>query len=453
MTRLLALAFAACAADPGAPGSTGTCGDQMDGKCDSSGVVGSGNGSLVEMAIAADTSPLKTLWWPAQQEHDLGRAGAWDHLRGWSWTTTSSDGAGAMVRTTPRPLFAGNYMFSLQLTHKSSPGASIGTIRVLADGQEVAARAIQTRDFASGDWQREAIAFALAQTANVSFELDWDGTVELWTGMVLLAKPGRPFFNIAHNPNSLDLAFAALDAGANAIEPDIQHENGTIDVREQAAEITDPITHADVRSDLAPYLAGVATRSDIAAMIWDIKPTTEVSYGEFGTEFTAALDAAGLAPNLSVLSLQNADMSDFWPAGSTYGRDVSSVVAFPGFNTDPTQWYAVARANAVTFMGMGISNLVPIQLAAWYGPLTFCVNGRDRYGDLKKLEYWTVGDDVQVRKMLDMGVDGVIADDNAMVARVLQEDPYRDLYRLATPDDDPAAVHGFPYGPSELASQ
>jgi hypothetical protein len=151
-----------------------------------------------------------------------------------------------------------------------------------------------------------------------------------------------------------------------------------------------------------------------------------------------------------VLSIQKATMSDFWPSESAgYGRDVSSVVDFPGFQTDPTQWYATARTNGVTFMGMGISQLVPVQFSVWYGPLTMCVNGRDRYGDLKKLEYWTVGTKVQLRKMLDLGVDGVIADDNAMVASVLAEEPYRDLYRLATSDDDAAAVHGFPYGPSD----
>jgi hypothetical protein len=358
-----------------------------------------------------------------------------------------------MVRTAARPLYAGTYTFSLQLTHKSSPGLDIGTIRVVADGQEIAARAIQTRDFAIADWQREAITFSIDQTASVSFELDWGGSVELWTGMVLLAKPGRPFFNIAHNPNSLDLVDSALNAGANAIEPDVQHENGTIDIREQAAEITDPVTHANIETDLAPYLGGIVARQGIAAIIWDIKPTTEVSDAEFGAEFASALETAGLAPQLSVLSVQKAAMSDFWPPGSSYGRDVSSVVDFPGFNTDPTQWYATARANAVTFMGMGISQLVPVQFAVWYGPITECINGRDRYGDLKKLEYWTVGTEVQLRKMLDMGVDGVIADDNAMVARVLQEDPYRDLYRLAAPGEDLTAVHGFPYGPSELAAQ
>lgn len=425
-------------------------GGGSDGKADGTGITGGGNGSLVEKIIDADTSPLKTLWWPTQQQHDLGRAGAWDRLRGWSWTTTSSDRAGVMVRTAPRPLYAGSYTFSLQLSHKSAAGADLGTLRVLADDQVIATRAIQTRSFDSGDWQRETISFTNMQTSNVSFELQWGGTVEVWTGMLLLTKPGRPFYNIAHNPNSLDLVYAALDAGANAIEPDVQHENGTIDIREVGGELSDPITHANVRSDLAPYLDGIAGRPELAAMIWDIKPTVEATNADFRAQFTSALEAAGLPPTHSVLSLQSASMSDFWPSASTgYGRDVSSVVSFPGYGTDPSQWYATARTNHVTFMGMGISQLVPVQLSVWYGPLTMAVNGRDRYGDLKKVEYWTIGSKAELRKMLDLGIDGIIADDNAMVASTLQEEPYRDLYRLATPDDDPAAVHGFPYGPSD----
>src|SRR5262249_36095982 len=120
---------------------------------------------------------------------------------------------------------------------------------------------------------------------------------------------------------------------------------------------------------------------------------------------------------------------------------------FP-MGADVLLWANTAENLELTFLGMGITQHLPIDVASWFGPMSGAINSRDRVGHLKKTYYWTAGDKSEMRRMLDLGVDGLIVDDHLGLEEVLVEEPYRTLFRKATLDDSQFDAHGFPYGPA-----
>ena len=70
------------------------------------------------------------------------------------------------------------------------------------------------------------------------------------------------------------------------------------------------------------------------------------------------------------------------------------------------------------------------------------MNARDRGGSVAKAYYWTLSAKSAIRKMLDLGVDGIVVNDPQALREVLAEEPYRGLCRLATPADSQFLVHG-----------
>ena len=61
----------------------------------------------------------------------------------------------------------------------------------------------------------------------------------------------------------------------------------------------------------------------------------------------------------------------------------------------------------------------------------------------KKVIYWTLGHKDSMRKMLDLGVDGIIVEQERALCDVLQEEPYRSFCRRARPDEwEPSKAHG-----------
>lgn len=77
----------------------------------------------------------------------------------------------------------------------------------------------------------------------------------------------------------------------------------------------------------------------------------------------------------------------------------------------------------------------------WIAALT---NARDTRRKYKKAYFWTIDDEVSMRNCLDYGVDGLITNYPEVLQRVLTEAPYRELLRLATPNDTlQLRVHGI----------
>src|SRR5262249_40946564 len=154
----------------------------------------------------------------------------------------------------------GEVVFLAQVYHAAPAGTVLGEMRAIVDGAVAERADVVAADIGDRDWQRQLLTVRLSQTSRVSIELEWNGAAKVKTGAIALTKARRPFYHIGHNPNSLEEVDAALAGGANAIEPDLQFENGDLDVREQGNELTNPITGGNVRTDFDEFVRGIADR-------------------------------------------------------------------------------------------------------------------------------------------------------------------------------------------------
>src|SRR4029077_61066 len=94
----------------------------------------------------------------------------------------------------------------------------------------------------------------------------------------------RPFYVVAHNPNSLEMAAFALDNGANALEPDvIVLPDNSVGLPFFLYNPTGMVMYHDysgltarVPLTLAEYLSGVhdlaKTHKNLALLLLDVKP-------------------------------------------------------------------------------------------------------------------------------------------------------------------------------------
>src|SRR5580704_4043143 len=90
----------------------------------------------------------------------------------------------------------------------------------------------------------------------------------------------RPFYVVAHNPNSISQVLAALDAGANAIEPDINvYQDRPTELCVAEVPLLDPDNgapaNAPLLSEYLTQLHDIAIRNpQLALVVLDCKPKT-----------------------------------------------------------------------------------------------------------------------------------------------------------------------------------
>jgi hypothetical protein len=182
--------------------------------------------------------------------------------------------------------------------------------------------------------------------------------------------------------------------------------------------------------------------------MWDVKRPSAISDADFGKLFLSRF-MPRLAPSQSVISLTGSDMDAFFgavPDDLQIGKDISEIKINPT-GTDPMLWANTAESFHVSFLGMGVSPDLRVDVAPWFGPLSGALNARDHGSSIKKVYFWTVNAPGEMRRLLDMGLDGMIVDDGAALEGVLAEEPYRTLYRKATVSDSQFQAHGTPLGP------
>jgi hypothetical protein len=97
-------------------------------------------------------------------------------------------------------------------------------------------------------------------------------------GNPLNGSSRRPFYVFAHNPNTIDEAKAALSAGANALEPDVQIGAARGLVVAHNPNLTGKISLVDYLSQLHD----LAFNNNLALVVFDVKP--EAASAEQGLE-------------------------------------------------------------------------------------------------------------------------------------------------------------------------
>jgi hypothetical protein len=263
----------------------------------------------------------------------------------------------------------------------------------------------------------------------------------------------RPFFIIGHNPNTAAEARDFLDAGANALEPDIQFDPDGPDTYYVSENHPFPGSHShDPEHSLRAYLAGLReyltppqNRPRLALIAFDVKNAPK--NGDSGAfdvnaflahvaeHLTSHPEAAGVAVLVTVPSQ---DRSSFLARWTGAAKRV-------GIGIDAEDDPKIVKKRLGKFSGKytygnGVSILSDPDLYYWVSEakgMQASTGGRDC-----RLVYpWVLSDESEMRDYLDLRVDGAIVGLDAVAAlRGILSDPrYADAFALAAQGADPFA--------------
>jgi hypothetical protein len=400
-------------------------------------------------------SGFVSTWLPLQQEHSTGREAHFDLLRGdihrgpmW---TDNDKAPGDLAMSPWQQLPPGDYTAVLQLFSPESSKARVGTLLAENEsGQCLAEQAVSPRGQDHGDWQRELIAFRLAAPTRVRVRFRYDGSLPLWTGTLHLTRSGpRPLYIIGHNRNTPEQVERSLEKGANAIEGDFSYREGKLMVAETPPypgwlEISEP--HAWLS-----YLQARKSRWAFLYIDCKLDKVPGDDFYRYGRELGELVLATGIDPR-----------SCLFNAPDLRGRDLFRGIADAGFGASatgvdglhksqpreapPDLWAKTAQEFRFSFMGLGRPSYdFTTPLALWWSALRETTVARDTAsGYPNKIIYWSLDDKDGMRKVLDLGVDGIIVDHEDRLCQVLEEQPYRQFCRRAAPSDwEPLKAHGI----------
>ena len=260
----------------------------------------------------------------------------------------------------------------------------------------------------------------------------------------------RPFYHVGHNPNSIAAVLAALDRGANAIEPDVN----VYSADPTQLCIGEPGLLGGGSGPAAPSLAQylgelhqvARDRPELAIVVFDCKP--KAATPQLGARLLDLVRSyltfdTGLNVILSVSSLAHTALFDL------IHRDLRPREGLMiDMENDPVRVAEYFKSIAVerACYGNGISFLNTILGPNVRPSLERACELRAASGFPRFAYAWTVNDANLMREYIRIGVDGIITDHPARLRAVAAEPEFRDTIRLATRADDPFAGPRPAYG-------
>lgn len=260
----------------------------------------------------------------------------------------------------------------------------------------------------------------------------------------------RPFYALAHNPNTIEAVRAALDAGANAIEPDVnvyaaRHD----DLCVGEAGLLGGGSGPDAPS-LTEYLTGLhqlaLERPELALVVFDCKPkaatqalgTTLLQTIRSLLTFDTDLNVIISTGSLSHTALFEQIRHDLRPRESLMIDQENDPVRVATFFTDAgvkRQCYG----NGISFLNsiLGPNVRPSLERACELSAAT----GAPRFAYA-----WTVDNARLMREYIRIGVDGIITNNVARLRAVIAAAEFQSTIRLATRADDPFAGPRAAYG-------
>lgn len=253
----------------------------------------------------------------------------------------------------------------------------------------------------------------------------------------------RKFYIIAHNPNTVDQAMAALQEGANALGPDIMYDENEFWVYHRTFFTPYPgenaLTLKEYCSQLAARLSENPTHG-LALIVWDmknvenqgfefhkVKDIIKANFKHAGTP-SAHLRALPMlfthADNYSYLLQQVApSLQRKWALGIDELDAPEAIYrAFKG------NGFSYSYANGISFFaGNTMNYITDIQDA---------IALRDTKNSFSMVYGWTVNSVDRMAAYLDTGVDGIITNRPAQLKALIDSD-YADRFEMATRTDNP----------------
>jgi glycerophosphoryl diester phosphodiesterase len=255
----------------------------------------------------------------------------------------------------------------------------------------------------------------------------------------------RPFYIVGHNPNTIPDVIAALDAGANAIEPDVNvyaDNEGELCISHSEGEPGAP--------SLVQFLSSLhdvaIQRPALALVVFDCKE--KVTTAQHGTTLRNAIRAlltSGTELNviISVSSFSETAIFD----NIKNGLEPREGLMIDEEN-DPIAVSNFFTTNGVEnqCFGNGISFLNEILGPNVRPSMERVCEFRAESNRTRFIYVWTVQDDDLLREYIHIGVDGIITDDVAKLRRISNESQFRSVIRLAARNDDPFSPANLAYG-------
>ena len=254
----------------------------------------------------------------------------------------------------------------------------------------------------------------------------------------------RLFYLTGHNTNSVEQAVRCLEAGANALEPDVSWEpkRGRFYVHEKIPPIPDWILRLFRKSltldrwldRLREYLARSGRASQLALVILDMKPPYTYDLGKLGALVRDAFSA--FLPDVAILVTCSDPDAMAWlatlaPTGAPTGVGVDE-------NSRPGPVDAFFRPGRIRYTYANGTSVPLLPTTCWLGDVRAAIPLRaEGTGRGFSLVYaWTVNARCSMIRFLDAGVDGLITDKVERL-RDLLATKYAGSYELAAAGDDP----------------
>ena len=253
----------------------------------------------------------------------------------------------------------------------------------------------------------------------------------------------RPFYIFAHNPNSISDVIAALKAGANAIEPDVnvfEDNQSTLCISEVGKLDTDEGGDSDSPT-LERYLDdlhGVAQAfPELSCVVFDCKP--KVATGALGARLLFEIRKRLTYDNDLNIILSVSSLSEF-----AIFDDIKSILG-------PREGCMIDEENdaadvAAHFIHAGIDNRCYGNGNTFQNPVTspnlrpsieLACGLRASRNSFQFIYEWTNNQKERMREFIRTGVDGIISDDIAVLKAITEEDEFQTVIRYATRVDNP----------------
>jgi hypothetical protein len=262
----------------------------------------------------------------------------------------------------------------------------------------------------------------------------------------------RPFYVVGHNPNTIARVIAALDAGANAIEPDVnvyEHrqnelcisEGGVIDADEGGPPSAPSLSRfLDDLHDVA------VKRPELALVVFDCKP--KVATARHGATLLREIRRrltfdTKLNVIISVSSLAETAIFDNIKAliGPSEGLMVDG-------ENDPvavSNFFMDAKVTNQCF-GNGISVLNSVLGPNVRPSMERACEFRAATNRMRFIYAWSVNDGDLMSEFCRIGVDGLITDEPMRLRSIINESQFRPFIRFARRSDNPFSPANFAYG-------
>jgi len=251
----------------------------------------------------------------------------------------------------------------------------------------------------------------------------------------------RKFYIIAHNPDTVDDAIAALKEGANALGPDIAFDDGELWVYHRTALTP---SHGEGDPTLKEYCQGLARfllanpAHGLALIAWDMKNVEDPGFDFqkvrdiIQTDFLDVLAAAKAKPVAMLFT--HADNHDYLL------KEVRPhMVSNWGFGLDqhdsPTEVDAIFNGNGFSYCYADGTSFFAGNTMNYLEQVKVAIALRDGGNSFSFVYGWTVNSEAKLAAYLDAGVDGIITDEIVRL-RSMIDGKYADRFELATVYDD-----------------